>query len=379
MHSADFLVIGGGVAGLSAAASLARHGKVIVLEAEDAIGFHSSGRSATFLHLGIGNETVRGMTIFSTDFFVTPPEGFSEAPLSSPSLSLYVANASMLDMLDELEADMTGIGGDIAKVSEKEMRTLCPVLNIGDDAIVAAIADRGALKLDAGLLLQGYARALRAAGGIIKLGQRIATISRAAGVWTVTSTNGEVFSAPIVVNAAGAWADRVGMMAGVQPLGLAAKRRTIIVFDPPAGIDSSGWPFVKTVTEELYFLPESGRLLASPVDENDSDPVDAQPEEYDIALTAWRVEQWTTMQVPRIAHSWAGLRSFVADRVPTAGFAPDAEGFFWLAGQGGYGLQTAPAMAAITEALVTGGDWPSGLSALGVEPAHIKPERLQGA
>jgi D-arginine dehydrogenase len=178
------------------------------------------------------------------------------------------------------------------------------------------------------------------------------------------------------VNAAGAWADRVAELAGVRPLGLSPKRRTIIVVDPPAGIDVRNWPFTKTAADEFYMLPEAGQVLASPVDEVPDDPGDAQPEDYDLALAAWRLEEYTTLSISRIAHRWAGLRTFTADRVPTAGFAPDAPGFFWLAGQGGYGLQTAPAMAAIVESLVTGAAWSADLLELGVLPERIRPERL---
>jgi D-arginine dehydrogenase len=158
----------------------------------------------------------------------------------------------------------------------------------------------------------------------------------------------------------------------VQPLGLTPLRRTIIVFDPPAETDVRDWPFVKTAVDYLYFLPDSGRLLASPVDENPDEPGDAQPDEYDMAVAAHRLTEFTTLEVRRITHKWAGLRTFAADRVPVAGFAPDAPGFFWLAGQGGYGLQTAPAMAEIVEALVTGSDWPN----VGVAREEITPDRL---
>jgi D-arginine dehydrogenase len=166
-------------------------------------------------------------------------------------------------------------------------------------------------------------------------------------------------------------------MAGVRPIGLSPKRRTIIVVDPPAGLDITAWPFVHSAASDFYMLPEAGQLLVSPVDEVADDPCDAQPEDYDVALAAHQLEQYTTLSVSRIAHRWAGLRSFVSDRVPTAGFDRQAPGFFWLIGQGGYGLQTAPAMAAIVEALVTGGAWPAGLSDLGIEPATVSPERLR--
>jgi D-arginine dehydrogenase len=179
----------------------------------------------------------------------------------------------------------------------------------------------------------------------------------------------------VLVNTAGAWADRIADLAGVAPLGLTARRRTIIVVDPPAGLDIADWPFVKSAADAFYMLPEAGRLMASPVDEVQDEPGDAQPDDYDIALAAHRLEQWTTLRVSRIAHRWAGLRTFTADRVPVAGFAPDAPGFFWLAGQGGYGLQTAPAMAAAVESLVAGAAWPEGL----VSAATLSPMRLMNS
>jgi D-arginine dehydrogenase len=192
----------------------------------------------------------------------------------------------------------------------------------------------------------------------------------------VVTEAGERRTAPVLVNAAGAWADRIAELAGVAPLGLQPKRRTIIVVDPPEGRDVSGWPFVKTAADQFYMLPEAGRLMASPVDEIDSGACDAQPEDYDIALAAHRVEEYTTLAVGRIPHKWAGLRTFTRDRVPAAGFASDAPGFFWLAGQGGYGLQTAPAMAEAAEALIIGTAWPPGLADLGIAPEQIRPDRL---
>jgi D-arginine dehydrogenase len=207
-------------------------------------------------------------------------------------------------------------------------------------------------------------------------GRRVAGVERRGEAWQVRTEGGERFAAPILVDAAGAWADRLAAMAGIGPIGVRPKRRTIIVVDPPAGLDSARWPFVHTAAGDFYMLPEAGQILASPVDEVDDEACDAQPEEYDVALAAYRLEQYTTLAIARIAHRWAGLRSFVADRTPTAGFDPRAPGFFWLVGQGGYGLQTAPAMAAIVEALATGAGWPDGLAELGVSPDVVRPERL---
>jgi D-arginine dehydrogenase len=199
---------------------------------------------------------------------------------------------------------------------------------------------------------------LKRAGGELRTGARIASIARDGGVWTATTEKGERFSAPVLVNAAGSWADQVAILAGVSPLGLEPKRRTIITFDAPAGTDLDHLPFTKTIGDELYFGAESGRLFASPMDEVPSDPCDAQPDEYEVALAAYRMEGRTTIQVRQIHRKWAGLRTFTPDKHPAVGFAPDCEGFFWLAGQGGFGLQTSPAIAAAVESLVAGTDWP---------------------
>jgi D-arginine dehydrogenase len=374
--TAQFLIIGGGIAGLSTAARLAAHGPTTVLEAETALGYHSSGRSATFFHFGIGNATVRALTAYSRAFLEAPPEDFTATPLCRPTPALFIAKPGMLAAMADLKRAMDRVTDTIAVVNAPEIAALCPVLRCGADDVVAGLVDTSGRRLDPDALLQGYARQVRTRGGTVVTGCRIAAITRAGGVWIVQTDKGDQYAAPVLVNAAGAWADVVGEMAGVRPLGLAPKRRTIIVFDAPAGVDARNWPFVKSVVDDFYMLPEAGRLMASPVDEVPSEPTDAQPEDYDIALAAHKVEEWTTMPVERVVHRWAGLRSFVADRVPTAGFAADAEGFFWLAGQGGYGLQTAPAMAEITEAAITGGAFPAGLAALGVAPSQIGPARL---
>jgi D-arginine dehydrogenase len=372
METADFLIIGGGVAGLSAAARLAAHGRAVVIEAESAVGYHSSGRSVTFSHYGIGNRVVRGLTAYSRDFFLDPPDRFD--PLARASSALFVSREETLGELEALHAEMALFTDTVAPVEEAAMRALCPVLRMGPGALVAGLVDRGGLKLDPHALLQGFARAVRTAGGEIVTDARVSAVRRSGAGWQVDADKG-AWTAPVLVNAAGSWADSVAALAGVRPLGLRPLRRTIIVIDPQ-GHEVRDWPFVKAVRDEFYMLPESGMLLASPVDEVPDDPCDAQPDDYDVALAAHRVEEYTTLAVARIAHRWAGLRTFTADRVPTAGFAPDAPGFFWLAGQGGYGLQTAPAMAEIAEALVLGRDWPAGLARLGVAPAHITPDRL---
>jgi D-arginine dehydrogenase len=361
MEHADFLIVGGGIAGLSAAARLARHGRVVLLEGEDALGYHSSGRSVSFSHYGIGTAPVRALTAHSRPFFAPP--------LALPFPTLYFADEASLPRLEALAEGMAPFTDAIRTVDGAEMAVLFPPLR---PAAVRGLLDPTGLKLDADLILQSLAKEVRAAGGDVRMGRRVTAIEPG---WTVRTEAGDSFAAPVLVNAAGAWADRVAVLAGVAPLGLSPKRRTIIVVDPPAGAHAEAWPFVHSIQGDFYLLPEAGRLLVSPVDEVADDPCDAQPEDYDLALAVDRLEYYTTLEVTRIAHRWAGLRTFTPDRVPKAGFAADAPGFFWLVGQGGYGFQTAPAMAEVAEALITGAAWPKGLAERGVLVEQITPGR----
>jgi D-arginine dehydrogenase len=369
-QSSEILVIGGGVAGLSAAAMLSEHASVTVLEAEDQIGFHSSGRSATMLHYALGDRLVRALTLASRDFFDSPPAGFTDIPIGRRMPVLIHARDDELEELEALDADIAPFA-TLERLDAGGVHDLCPLLN--DDAR-HGIADRNGIRLDPHALLQGYLRLLRANGGELRTNARVASLDRLSGTWNVTTEAGETYSAPILVNAAGAWADTVARLANVRPLGLEPKRRTIITFDAPSGTQLDGLPFAKTVGDELYFAPESGRLFASPMDEVPSEPCDAQPDEYEVALAAHRMEERTVVTVGRIHSRWAGLRSFTPDRRPAAGFAPDGEGFFWLAGQGGFGLQTSPAMARIAEALIAGTPWP----VADVTAEELSPGRFLG-
>jgi D-arginine dehydrogenase len=371
MDNADILVIGGGIAGLSAASALSRHARVTVLEAEEQIGFHSSGRSATMLHYALGNRLVRALTLASRAFFDSPPDGFTDVPLGRRMPVLVYGRDEERAGLDALEADISAFAA-LDRLDRAGIRELCPLLK-GD--AVHGLVDRNGIRLDPHALLQGHVRQLKAPGGVLLTGQRVAKIERAQGVWAVTTERGERWSAPVIVNAAGSWADQVASLAGVAPLGLEPKRRTIITFDGPPGVPLDGLPFAKTVGDELYFAPESGRLFASPMDEVPSDPCDAQPEEYEVALAAHRMEERTVVKVERIHSRWAGLRTFTPDRHPAVGLARDAEGFFWLAGQGGFGLQTSPTIAAIVASLIVGEPWPvSEIAADALSPGRFLPQ-----
>ena len=366
--TSDILVIGGGIAGLSAAALLSQAAQVTVLEAEDHVGFHSSGRSATMLHYALGDRLVRALTFASRPFFDAPPDGFSDAPLGRRTPVLVFARENERQSLDALAEELS-LFATLERLDAKGVRELCPLLR--PDA-VHGIADRDGLRIDQHALLQGFLGQLRRNGGELRTGARAAAIERRSGTWNVTTERGDEFAAPVLVNAAGAWADVVAGLAGVRPIGLEPKRRTIITFDAPPGTAVDDLPFAKTVGDELYFGGESGRLFASPMDEIPSDPCDAQPDELEVALAAFRMEERTTVAVERVHSKWSGLRSFSPDRRPAVGFADDAEGFFWLAGQGGFGLQTSPAIARIAAALITGSAWP----VADVAAAELLPSRF---
>ena len=373
MNSPDILIIGGGIAGLSAASALVADAKVTVLEAEEAVGYHSSGRSATMLHYALGDPLVRALTLASRPFFDAPPDGFTDVPLGTKRALLVHARADEVDKLERLHADIAPFA-KLERLNQDGLHDACPVIRTGEGGSVAGLLDAKAIHLDPHALLQGHVRQLRRSGGEIGIGARVRTIGRQGSSWQVGTEDGKSLSAPIVVNAAGAWADVTAKLAGLVPLGVVPLRRTIITFDGPAGVDTGGWPFARTVDDELYFAPESGRIFASPMDEVPSDPCDAQPDEYEVALAAHRVEQRTTLKVERIHSRWAGLRTFAPDRHPIVGFDPRAEGFFWLAGQGGYGLQTSPIMAEIARSLIVGTPWPIN----NVQPQELSPVRFLG-
>ncbi|NUT01265.1 MAG: FAD-binding oxidoreductase [Sphingomonas sp.] len=371
MSSTDILVIGGGIAGLSAASALAKHARVTLLEAEAAVGYHSSGRSATMLHYALGDPLVRALTLASRGFFEAPPEGFTDGPLGHRMPVLIHAREDELAALDELDSEIAPFA-ELERVGEAGILDLCPVVRTGRGGAVAGLIDRNGIRLDPHALLQGHVRTLRHLGGEIITDARVSRLDRQGEAWTVTVESGENYSAPIVVNAAGAWADTLAALAGIAPFGLMPLRRTIITFDAPQGQDLMGWPFAKTVGDELYFAPESGRLFASPMDEVPTDPCDAQPDEYEVALAAHRIEERTTINVGRVHSRWAGLRTFAPDRHLVAGFDPKVEGFFWLAGQGGFGLQTSPVMARIVESLIAGTPWPiEAVTADALSPARL--------
>jgi len=369
----DFLIIGSGIAGGSAAYHLVDRGSVILLERESQPGYHSTGRSAAVFAESYGPRLMRVMTVASGPFLRKPPAGFSDVPLMHPRGALFIARADQRIQLQELVKELSELSDDLRLVEPTQALTLCPVLNRGYVALAAQ--DPTVMDMDVNAIHQGYLRAARTKDAEIVTDAEVTALTRSNGHWQARTSAGE-FRAPVVINAAGAWADVVAGLAGARKIGLQPKRRTVIVFDAPAGLDMAKYPIAADCSEQFYFKPESGRVLASPADETPVEPQDVQPEEIDVALVVDRVEQASTLKVGRIVRRWAGLRSFVKDKNPVVGFAPDAQGFFWLAGQGGYGIQTSYAMGLTAASLATGKGLPDAVKSYGLKESDLGPQRL---
>ena len=368
----DVIVLGAGMAGASVAAELAPQRRVLLLELEDQPGRHTTGRSAAMFFESYGNATVRGLTRASRAFLEQPPEGFADVPLMSPRAALFVAGPDAAPRLQELLGSFQE-GTDLKPLPRQEALRQVPILR--PEAVAAAALDDSGRDMEVAAILQGYLRLLRRAGAQVVLGAGEVGLQRHAGQWAVDSCAGR-FRAPVLVNATGAWADVVARQAGARPVGLQPMRRTALTIPAPEGHDTRAWPMVIDVDETVYFKPDAGQFLLSPANEDPMDPCDVAPEELDVAIAVDRFQALTTHPVRRIAHRWAGLRSFVADRSPVAGWDAQAEGFFWLAGQGGYGIQMAPALARAAAALVLGQALPADIAAQGVTPQALSPQRL---
>lgn len=374
METYDFVVIGAGIAGASAAYELAAYGCVLVLERERLPGYHSTGRSAAVFTENYGNAVVRRLTVASRPFFAHPPDGFAATPLISPRGMLWVAHAAQHAVLMTALAEARRLVPSIHTVDSATALTLCPALRA--DYLAAAVFEPEAMDLDVHAVHHGFLRGLARRGGEVQTEAEVTHLGRQGDCWEIHSTAGRC-QAGVVVNAAGAWCDVIARLAGAQGVGLVPKRRTAFLFDGPTEARLSRWPVVIDVEERFYFKPESGRILASPADETPVPPCDVYPEEYDIAVAVDRIERATTLHITHIRRKWAGLRSFVADKTPVVGMDPARPGFFWLAGQGGYGIMTAPAMARAAAALLVDRRLPADLAAAGVTPADLSPARLQ--
>lgn len=355
MDTVDFIVIGAGIAGASAAYRLAEHGTVVVLERESIAGYHTTGRSAAVFTEAYESDEVRALTRGSRAFFEDPPDGFSDVRLLSPMPVLLLARPDQMDTLDE-EFDRSD--GLVQRLDRMMTRARCPVLR--QEYVGGALLEKHACSIDVHALHQGFLRGVRQKGGRVVTNAEVLTLERS-GSWTVSTSAGS-FVAPTVVNAAGAWADDVARMAGIRPLGLVPMRRTAFTFDPHQ--DTAGWPMVIDIDEAFYFKPDGHLLLASPCDETPMEPCDVRHQELDVAIAIDRLHTATSLEIRHVTTAWAGLRTFAPDRLPIVGWGPDTPGFFWLAGQGGFGIMTSPALSQVAVALIAGCDLPVDLHRL---------------
>jgi len=372
MTHCDFIVVGAGIAGASIAAELAGHAKVVLLEREFEPGYHSTGRSAALFSEIYGNETIRALSRASRRFLFDPPAGFSDSELVRPRGSLFIANEEQIDRLEAF-ASHPDILPATVKLSLAEAQSLCPSLR--SEYVAGALHEPGSVDLEVHALHHGYLRQFRNNGGILRTNAEMLSSDWHDDRWRVR-VGAEEIEAGVLVNAAGAWASETAVRSGVPAIDLQACRRTAALVDPPQGARIDDWPLVIDIDEKFYVKPDAGLLLLSPADETAIAPCDAYPEELDIAIAVDRIQAALDLNVRRVKHSWAGLRTFAADRTPVVGRDPANPNFFWLAGQGGYGIQTAPALARTAAAIALGQRIPSDIEDCGVLEADMSPTRF---
>lgn len=374
MIRADFIVIGGGMAGASVSYELVNKGRVVILEREQDLGYHSTGRSAAQFLQSYGNHMVRCLTHASRPFFANPPEAFTDHPLLAPRGALFLAREDQLTLLEQTLVQIKQLVHSARALDVERALQWVPILK--RDYLAAAFVEPDSMDMDVAAIHQGYLKYVRRRGGRVVTQAEIKSLEYHGSVWQVR-TDDETITAPFVINAAGAWCDAVGVQAGASPLGLIPKRRTAITFQPPRGLDISKWPLVIDVGESFYFKPEAGQILASPADETPVNACDVQPDDFDVAITVDRLEKATTLSIDKLNRRWAGLRTFTADNTPVAGFDDKCTGFFWLAGQGGYGITTAPALARAASAIIANQSFPDDLTELGITRQSLSPTRLR--
>ena len=371
----DFLIIGAGIAGASLGSELARHGSVTVLEQEPQPGYHSTGRSAALFSETYGTPAIRALTRASRPFLEAPPSGPDEHPVLTPRGVMHVALQGQEAMLEDTFVAARKGSPDAALLTAHDTVARCPVLR--EDLVIGAVYEPGAMDIDVHALHQRYLKALRAADGVVQTNACLRTAAREGEHWTVELENGRRLQARRLVNAAGAWADTVARACGVPPIGLQPKRRTAFTFDAPANTPFADWPAIIGIDESYYFKPDAGQLLGSPANADPVEPHDVQPEELDVATGIYHIEQATTLHIRRPRHTWAGLRSFVADGDLVIGPDNHQPGFFWLAAQGGYGIQSAAGAAQLAASQLLGQALPDMLAREGVIADMLSPARLR--
>lgn len=373
----DVIVVGAGMAGASVGWQLAQAGRqVLVLERESQPGYHTTGRSAALFEEHYGPLQVQALTRASRTFYEQPPAGFTDYPILHPRGVMYVGTAAQKALIDAAYAEAVKHSPDAQRLDGDALRALVPVLN---DSIVDGFVDDGARDIDVHALHQGFLRGMRQAGGQLWCNAEVSALALdgARRTWTVTLADGRTAQTRTLVNAAGAWADHIGELAGARAMGLVPARRSAFTFPVPEGLDATHWPAVISADESFYFKPDAGQLLGSPANADATYPHDVQPEEEDIATGIWNIEQATTLSIRRPSHTWAGLRSFVADGEMVIGWDSHVPEFFWVAAQGGYGIQSAAGYSLLARNLLLAEPVDEQLLRQGVQTELLAPARLQ--
>jgi D-arginine dehydrogenase len=375
MQEFDFVIVGAGIAGVAAAYHLAPQNRVAIVEREHVAAYHTTGRSAALHSETYGSAEIRAITVVSGRFYRAPPQGFTDHPLLTPRGAVIAGRATQEPSLRKAAGDCAELVPSVRWLDPAEVLRLQPLFKpeaVSGGAMFEPEAD----DMDVASIHGGFLRGARAAGAVLRLSAEVVRLERTDNRWRIGFRDGETMVAANVVNAAGAWADIVAGLAGARPVGLVPKRRTAFTFDSPPGMDIAHLPMAIDFDETFYFKPEVGQFLASPADETPSPPCDAQPEELDIAIAVDRIETATTLHIRHIKNRWAGLRTFVADKNLVVGYDGAAPGFFWLAGQGGYGIQTAAAAGRLAASLALERSLPTDIAELGVTEAALSPRRF---
>ena len=371
----DIAIIGAGIAGTSAAALLAPHRSVLLLEREAQPAYHSTGRSAAMFMESYGPSGVRALTRASRAFYQQPVGSFSDTPLLGDRGALYVAAPEQRDRIAALFSELAPTCPGLLQLDQAQ--TLAQAGCLRPERVAGAVLEPDAMDIDVHALHQGYLREMRRHGGVLRCNAAVEAARRVDGRWELSLAGGAPAQATVVVNAAGAWADVVGALFGARPIGLVPHRRSAFTFAAPSDLEYRHWPVVADIDQQWYFKPEAGALLGSPANADPTTPHDVVAEELDIATGIHHIEAATTLAIRRPLRTWAGLRSFVPDGEIVIGADPGCEGLFWLAAQGGYGIQSAPGASQLAASLLLGQPLPQELARHGVDPAAVSPRRLR--
>jgi D-arginine dehydrogenase len=373
VDSYDVIVLGGGMAGVSIGYELAADRRVLLLEMEATLAFHTTGRSAAMFLESYGGPAIRALTTASRAFLTAPaevaPDLSPTAPLLSPLPMLHIARPGYGEAIRVLHREVSALVPDVTLLGPEAAARVQPLLR--PEHVELAVLEPGAMEIDVHGLHQLFLAGLRRRGGQVLASAPVVS-ARHDGMWVVRDPAGRTWRAPVVVDAAGAWADQVGQLFGAGGIGLRVLRRTAFMVDAPPGARA---PMIADIDDAFYVKPDAGKLLCSPADEAVQEPGDARPDELEIARAIDVINEVTTLDVKHVRSAWAGLRNFVADRTPVVGYDPAVEGFFWFAAQGGYGIQTAPAMARTGAALLRGDPIPADVAARGLLAQSLAPDR----